>query len=52
MVIGYMQLLARRYKGRLDSEADEFISFAVAGATRLQLLIKELSVLPRRDDRT
>ncbi len=43
MVIGYMQLLARRYKGRLDSEADEFISFAVAGGTRLQLLIKELS---------
>src|ERR1700678_654972 len=41
-VTSYTQLLAGRYKGRLGSDADEFIAFAVDGCNRMQGLIKDL----------
>lgn len=42
MVSSYLQLLWRRYRGRLDNEADEFIGFAVDGATRMSAMIEGL----------
>jgi signal transduction histidine kinase len=45
----YVQLLAQRYKGKLDSEADDFIARLIEGVDRMQTMIKELLDYSRLD---
>jgi signal transduction histidine kinase len=42
MVATYTELLQRRYKGRLDEDADTFIGFAIDGVKRMNALIRDL----------
>ena len=47
MVSSFSQLLERRYKNRLDDDADEFIEFIVEGAQRMKHLIDDLLIYSR-----
>jgi len=42
MVASYTELLARRYRDKLDEDANDFIGYAVDGARRMQKLLNDL----------
>jgi signal transduction histidine kinase len=47
MIATYTQLLAERYRGQLDEQADKYIDYSVDGATRMQALIRDLLKVSR-----
>ncbi|MEW6418146.1 MAG: ATP-binding protein [Nitrospirota bacterium] len=47
MISSYVQLIERRYKGKLDRDANEFINFASEGASRMQRMINDLLAYSR-----
>jgi len=51
MIASFTELLARRYKGQLDGEAQEFIQYAIEGAVRMKALINDLLTYSRLDTR-
>ncbi len=42
MVTRFSQLLAERYRGKLDEDADEFIGYITEGAARMDMLVNDL----------
>ncbi len=51
MISSYLQLIEKRYKNKLDADADDFINFAVDGAGRMQSLINALLEFSRVSSR-
>jgi PAS domain S-box-containing protein len=51
MVASYTQLLAERYEDQLDQKAHKFIHYAVDGAQRMQILIRDLLAFSRVETR-
>jgi len=50
-VQSYVQLLRKRYADKLDADAQEFMTFAVEGATRMRSLIEDLLTYARLSSR-
>jgi PAS domain S-box-containing protein len=46
-ITGFIGLLQKRYKGRLDADADEFLGYIVGGADSMRSLIRDLLAYSR-----
>lgn len=46
----YTQLLAKRYRGKLGEDADEFVNFIVDGVTRMHVLLNDMLSYSRVSD--
>ena len=46
-ISGYVELLARRYRGQIDEDADRFIQHTVTGCSRMKALIDDLLIYSR-----
>lgn len=51
MISGFLNLLARRYRGKLDAKADEYIQHAIAATERMQQLIQDALTLSQVETR-
>ncbi|MDR3491561.1 MAG: ATP-binding protein [Gammaproteobacteria bacterium] len=47
VITSYLQLIERRYKDKLDQDANDFITFAVDAAARLQIMIEDILIYSR-----
>jgi PAS domain S-box-containing protein len=47
VVASYVKLLDRRYKDKLDADANDFINYAIEGSTRMQQMIDDLLTYSR-----
>ena len=47
VVASYVKLLDRRYKDKLDADANDFINYAIEGSTRMQQMINDLLTFSR-----
>ena len=51
VITSFVQLLSKRYTGKLDKDADEYIEFTVAAARRMYDLINDLLIFSQVDDK-
>ncbi len=51
-ISGFTEILARRYKNKLDPEADQFITYVINGSKRMQQMINDILALSRVGTKT